>query len=358
VFGTALTAGLLLGCGARDGLDASPLGPGRVTAVEVDDDRGCALLSDGEAACWGDVGAAAQRTAEPLAGVSDIASIDGGRGLCGILEDKSLVCWGSVPGLANDFAPTTIGSGFAAVSTSEFEHICALKLDGTAVCWGNADTGQLGDGVMVERNVFPPHSVEGLSDAVALAAGYVVNCAIRASGSVVCWGPGPLGDGTTNPSSTPVAVVGLPGPAKQIAAGFWHACALLEDGTVVCWGAPQGAFGIDPPTTSQGIVPKPVEGLPPAKRVSVGNASSCAVLFDDSVRCWGQLLQRVTGTVLPKPLSGLPRAVSVSLGGLNGCALLPAGRGVECWGENGFGQLGDGTTTPRSLTPVRVVGLP
>src|SRR6202042_778399 len=101
------------------------------------------------------------------------------------------------------------------------------------------------------------------------------------------WGSGPLGDGTSNGSQTPVDVVGLSAPVQQIAVASVHACALLEDGTVACWGSWEGALGVSPVTASSGLTAAPVVGLPPAKRISAYSYQTCAVLADGTVQHWG-----------------------------------------------------------------------
>ena len=84
-----------------------------------------------------------------------------------------------------------------------------------------------------------PQEVVGVSDATDVACGGSFTCALRAGGTVSCWGVntfGQLGDGTLARSSSPVAVVGVTN-AIAIAAGTSFACALIKGGTVQCWGA-------------------------------------------------------------------------------------------------------------------------
>jgi alpha-tubulin suppressor-like RCC1 family protein len=82
--------------------------------------------------------------------------------------------------------------------------------------------------------------VPGLSDAIAVAAGYDFTCAVRSGGTVQCWGHnewGELGNGENGDAHSPgPAVVGVAG-ATAVTAGGIHACALLASGAVRCWGS-------------------------------------------------------------------------------------------------------------------------
>ena len=78
-------------------------------------------------------------------------------------------------------------------------HTCALRADGTVGCWGDNIEGQLGDGTTTNRST--PVTVSGLANVVAVAAGNHHTCALRADGTVRCWGSnsaGELGDGYQN----------------------------------------------------------------------------------------------------------------------------------------------------------------
>src|SRR5258705_9556224 len=125
-------------------------------------------------------------------------------------------------------------------------HVCAVKEDGTVRCWGSNSSGQLGNNTGGSGQFSAaPVTVSDLTDAVAVAAGAAHSCALRATGSVVCWGSndrGRLGDGTTTtPRLTPVPVVNPNGSTLlgvvAIAAGSDHTCAVRVDGTARCWGA-------------------------------------------------------------------------------------------------------------------------
>jgi alpha-tubulin suppressor-like RCC1 family protein len=99
---------------------------------------------------------------------------------------------------------------------------------GRVWCWG-----RWGD-VTTDR----PLPISGLTGVQAISAGGGHACALRADGSVACWGAnesGQLGDGSTQTAAAPTAVSGL-GHAAQISAGGAHSCA-ISDGAVLCWGS-------------------------------------------------------------------------------------------------------------------------
>ena len=115
---------------------------------------------------------------------------------------------------------------------------CALLSSGVVKCWGDNTYGQLGGGDISPHK--DPVTVQGLMPASALAVGQNSACAIVTGGQVYCWGRnsnGQLGNASNKDSLIPVAVSGLKLAASQIALGENFACALLSDQTVKCWGA-------------------------------------------------------------------------------------------------------------------------
>lgn len=354
-------------CGARSELwmplESETFGSAdvAVVAIALGNFHSCALRSDGTVACWGVYDADSYHP-EPVEvatpGAVSLLSA-GSESTCGLLDGEILTCWGTAAGAFNDQQePKTLGVGFARIAMGDLFG-CAVMVGSVVRCWGVADGGQLGTPSPTKPiQWLPGAQVKGIDDAVDISAGGFFACALRSDGTVVCWGEGPLGDGTNESSWSPVQVKGLPGPVKQIAVGGMHACALTEDGTVLCWGRIQGALGLDPETFTDttGLTAAPVLGLPRVTMISSGDRQSCALLEDATVQCWGTNYIPGQGSKTPEPVSGLGPAVAVASGQFHDCALLANGS-VACWGQNDQGQLGDGTMTT-SEVPVTVVGLP
>jgi alpha-tubulin suppressor-like RCC1 family protein len=240
-------------------------------------------------------------------------------------------------------------------------HSCAVLTTGEVQCWGANDEGQLGNGTVTAGTT--PVGAVGITTAKAVSAGNSHSCALLTDGTVRCWGlasNGQLGDGTTgNPATrlrtAPVNVTGITG-ALAVTAGGFHSCAILGDGTVRCWGDDgSGQLG-DGNSGDLSLTPKPVSGITsanPARAIAAGDSSTCALLADATVKCWGsnafgQLGDgTTTSRATPVTVAGLPSpsdhaALALTVGYGHACVLLDDGTG-RCWGDNTFGQLGQET---------------
>ena len=215
---------------------------------------------------------------------------------CGIESDKTLSCVGGVPTDGSPMpyevaAPATSLSGLFDAVAVGYLHGCALRLDGSPVCWGKNEFGEAS----------PP--ADGRFSHLALGASH--SCGLRLNGSVKCWGYN--ADGRSSAPSlrlvTPSALVGpaagilgsvqaSPVPMKAIAATDVATCGLTVAGLVVCWGTSSSrAFKTDvddwwsaqshtlgPPTDIEGQVFASIAGL---------ESYFCAERHDGSARCWG-----------------------------------------------------------------------
>jgi alpha-tubulin suppressor-like RCC1 family protein len=226
---------------------------------------------------------------------------------------------------------------------------------------GSAYHGQLG---LYRVEVLDPAGNVRATATFTDGQGYF-SCAVTTSGGARCWGSnwtGQLGDGTSDRRLTAADVTGLGAAVVQISTGYDHACALLSGGGVTCWGGNEvGQLGDGTATTR--FTPTDVIGLTSGvAQISAGLYATCAVTGSGAVKCWGQNFfgQLGDGTQInrltPVDVVGLGGgAAQVSVGGTHVCAVTTTG-GAKCWGYGGNGQLGGGASVSRA-TPVDVVGL-
>lgn len=171
---------------------------------------------------------------------------------------------------------------------------------------------------------------------------------------------GELGDGTTTSSTSPV-FAGLPGTVRQVAAGYETSAALLANGTVWTWGNGYYA-GLGYADNGTVAAPRQVLGLSGITEIAMsGEGNGYAVAANGSVWAWGDNSygQLGNGTTTeswtPVQVPGLTGIVNVAAGPYYALALRQDGT-VWAWGDNNGGNLGDGTTVSR-LSPEAVPGL-
>ncbi len=237
-------------------------------------------------------------------------------------------------------------------------HACALRADRTVWCWGSNAYGQLGDQTALQRR--RPVQVVGIVDAVQIAAGPSYTCARTAPGAVWCWGlndNGQLGIGSTSNSLQAVRAVGLEQNVVDISLGHSHACAARNDGKVLCWGL-NGNGQLGDGTTTQRTVPTLVnDAFGNYVAVAAAASHSCGLTVGGQPKCWGynhvgqlgdgSTLQRTTPAAVAVLTDGVVR---IAAGSYHTCALRNTGA-LFCWGYNADRQIGDGTTMNR-LQPV------
>jgi alpha-tubulin suppressor-like RCC1 family protein len=263
-------------------------------------------------------------------------------------------------GLATPAPARNLTGVTAVVGGSDFS--LALKSDGTVWAWGNGGWGQLGQGSYGSSTT--PLKVSGLSGVTAIAAGDLHALALKSDGSVWAWGfnyYGQVGNGSGGNVLAPVRVNGLSG-VSAIAAGNggFTSYALKSDGTVWAWGYDGlGQLGNGRSDETAHATPTKVLNLSSMTAIAAGTSHALAVRSDGTVRAWGyngysQLGARTTSTcgayrdpcsTTPVQVQSLTGASTVA-GGANFSLALKSDGTVWGWGENGYGQLANGTATP------------
>ena len=162
----------------------------------------------------------------------------------------------------------------------------------------------------------------------------------------------------------PIDVAAAPrASVVQLAVGGDHSCALLSTGQVRCWGWNEAGEIGDGTTSDHDYSPTLVLGVVDATAIAAGDHFTCALLADQTAKCWGYNCQGQLGlgtqacpygVPTPAQVLGLHGVVQLAAGAAHACALLEDGT-VECWGDNRVGQLGDGTTIDRTR-PVPALG--
>ncbi|QWF20433.1 hypothetical protein KM427_15740 [Nocardioides sp. LMS-CY] len=358
-----------------------------VTRVSAGAFNVCAI-ADGAAYCWGrnvygqiGDGTTTSRnvptpvsTSGVLAGKT-VTDISVGLAQTCAVADGRAYCWGWGGGLGD--GGTTTSSVPVAVSTdgvlagktvtdisTGYNFTCAVA-DGRAYCWGDNGNGKLGNGGSTASYVPVAVSTSGAlagKTVTAVAAGGGIACAL-AAGRAYCWGydgDGAVGDGEgVSTSSVPVAVRtdgALAGTTvTRVTAGNGHACAVAS-GQAYCWG--RGARGqLGDGTSTDQYVPVAVstdDALAGRTVTDIdgGDLGTCAVA-SGAAYCWGSVeLSARSSVPVALDTTGVlhgTTATAISLGPGSGC--VSAGV-VACWGDNGEGQLGDGSSVRRSYEPV------
>lgn len=355
------------------------LGPGRTAkALAAGDAHTCAILDDDTVRCWG-------------------------QGLYGQLGSGTTAYRGDAPNqMGANLPKLDLGPGRTAKAIAAGQaHTCAILDDGTVKCWGENSKGQLGDGDTVRRGddagemgaSLPRVDLGAGRTARAIALGSDHTCALLDDDTLHCWGNnyyGELGLGDSSNRGDAAGEMGanLPavdlGPgrkAKQITAGSQYTCAVLDDASVKCWGyVGNGQLGLGN-VANRGRLPGEMGANLPAVNLGAGRTAkvvraslfnTCAILDDNTAKCWGldwygalglgdnptisNLYDRgdgpgEMGDNLPALDLGPGRKVlAISVGSERACVILDDAS-IRCWGHNTHGALGLGDANNRGDGP-------
>ena len=326
----------------------------------------------------------------------------GGGYTCALLDQGQIKCWGgntfgqlglgdNLPRglypnqMGNNLPVVNLGTGRTVVALSAGRyHTCAIFTDAQVKCWGDNLDNKLG-----VSGTTRPYSLGGAAGemgdnlpfvnlgtgrtALAVAAGVGHTCVLLDTHQIKCWGNdiwGGLGRGDT-PGSTGLVDLGAGRFALAVSAGHGHTCAILDGGQVKCWGRNEfGELGLGDLLDRGAHSADLGDNLPvvdlgtgrSAREIYALDGDSCAVLDNDSIKCWGLNDYGELGVgnttrygVAPGQMGdNLPAAelgATAPLGSFtahddHNCALFTDGR-LVCWGQNSAGQLGLGDTANR-----------
>jgi alpha-tubulin suppressor-like RCC1 family protein len=239
--------------------------------------------------------------------------------------------------------------------------------NGSAVCWGSNNRGQLGNG-STGGSSSSPVFVSGNYKFSKINIGKYVYCGVLINGSAVCWGQndyGQLGNGSTGGSSSSPVFVSGNYEFSLITSGDDFSCGLLSNGSVACWGI--GTYGQlgDGTTYSSSNIAKIITSANTFIDISAGANHICGILINGSAVCWGlgqegQLGNGVSGggmayySLTPVFVLGNYNFSTIFSGEGHSCGILTNGSAV-CWGSGTYGQLGNNNIISSS-TPVFVSG--
>ena len=337
----------------------------------------------------------------PPAGVT-VVQVAGGFGhSLALLSNGSVMAWGSnAYGQLGDAStlisdvPVTVslspppGATVTAIAAGAYDSF-ALLSNGTVMAWGNNTYGGLGDGSTTGSNVPVVVSLNPPSGTTVtgISAGGYSSFALLSNGTVMAWGynEGDLGDGSKASSDVPVAVCAVGQTTctptsneltqvQAVSAGSGgHSLALLANETVVAWGFNEtGELGDGNTTATEDPVAVCAVGaasctptsneLTGVKAISAGGGQSLA-LQESRTLAWGENFFGELGdgntqsSDQPVPVSGLGGSTTgvagISAGKGHSIALMSSGT-LMAWGYNGFGQLGDGAKLQTNPLPVAV----
>jgi alpha-tubulin suppressor-like RCC1 family protein len=237
---------------------------------------------------------------------------------------------------------------------------CMRDSAGLVWCWGDNTNGQLGRPNVMTPSVpfLVPRIGVDLPRARAVSVGYGHSCAVLEDGTLACWGNNLAGQSNgVSPTDTPIEpmMVTLPGPVATVVTGHGHTCVQLTDNRIFCWGenvnGEVGSGSTAPFVSVPTEVTFPETNLP-VSSLSTSTSVTCVTDRID-IFCWGGNKWGELGADAPVPaivphpvkVKGIERGgvFQIAVGWGFVCAVVEGHHWVQCWGNNRWGQLGDGT---------------
>jgi alpha-tubulin suppressor-like RCC1 family protein len=350
---------------APENVDAGPP-PLSAVGIAIGPWHATATLSDGTLRAWGanafgglGDGTTTDRPLPIPLRLSEVASlVPGDYRTFALTSSRRVFAWGydlncelGDGSVGNHLVPGVVP---ALDGTTQVADGCALRSDGTVLCWCWSDPSAL-TGAGLAPGSPTPVPIPGVVGAVETTS----SCARLSDGTVLCWGDnehGQVGDGTRMPRTRATPVIGVAG-ATRIRNGFSHRCAVIDGGHARCWGNDDhGQLGDR--VHGESLESVAVQGLDGIVDLALGIGHTCALRTDETVWCWGDNAYAALGdgTTTPRdepgPVPGLAEVIAIGAGNFFNCALVRSGE-VYCWGNNQFGQLGNGDVAYR-FSPTRV----
>jgi len=307
----------------------------------------CAIATDGVVRCWGQASnlgtfvddAAPNPGATPVVidGLGDVVDVGiSNYDTCVASADGTVWCFGS-----SSVSPTLVPNVEHAKKLAlGDDRKCAVLESGELYCWGDNYSTGFGEGIVAV----------GGQKAVSAALKFSNAFALGADGTLFSWGTSSylLGRSSgTSPDRDPAPVLGLP-PTLAFAASDSHACALTRDGRLFCWGrADYGALGLGYVRHEYFPVEVVFSGFAYPSKVVATQTHTCARMTDGKLTCWGGMNRQgqlgyssTEGAYIPTEVSVLTkRVIDVAVADDSTCVVLEDGS-VQCFGDNSVGQLG------------------
>jgi alpha-tubulin suppressor-like RCC1 family protein len=268
---------------------------------------------------------------------------------------------------------TSHGAVFATVSAG-FNETCATTIEGYLYCWGDNGANEIG--LDTSATTLTPQPIPSAAQFVMIQEGPLSGCGVDRSSNAWCWGgtqSGLLGNGVTRVGWSPPVRVSGGLTFSEVSTGYYYACGVTTSGAVYCWGAnSSGEAGPTGCCNSTNATPVLVPTPVPIVHLSASNLHTCGLSSDGTAYCWGSNANGELGTTAtltqrcdslpcsptPVPVAGGLHFRSISAAYESTCGLTTSGVGY-CWGNNDFGQLGNGTQTSAATpTPIAVGNAP